>query len=208
MDSKKPYIIGIAGGSGSGKTTIAQKIVNHFKKRILHIPHDRYYKDHSHLSAKKLITHNYDHPHDLETNLLIKNIEELLQGKTIELPIYDFTTHTRRGETTVAKPAPLILIEGILIYENKRLRDYIDLKVFIDVAPDIRVIRKIDRDIRQRGRTMAMSIDQYLATTRPMHEQFVEPTKQFADIIIPHGGYNEKGIQGLIDTIEKRLQLP
>ncbi len=206
MNSHKPFIIGIAGGTGSGKTTIARKIVNHFKKRILHIPHDRYYKDHSHLSAEELLTHNYDHPDDLETNLLINNLEALLQGKTIELPIYNFTTHSREEKTTIAEPASLILIEGILIYENKKLRDFIDLKMFVDVPSDIRVIRKIDRDIRERGRTMKMSVDQYLSGTRPMHEKYVEPTKEFADIIIPHGGFNEKGIDVLIDAIEKRLQ--
>lgn len=206
MDSKKPFIVGIAGGTGSGKTTIARKIVDHFNKNILHIPHDRYYNDQSHLKMEERIKTNYDHPKALETDLFITQLEELIKGNSVQMPQYDFTTHTRKKETITEKPAPLILLEGILIYENKKLSDFIDLRIFVDVAADIRVLRKIDRDVKERGRTMEMSIDQYFDTTRPMHEQFVEPTKQFADIIIPHGGYNEEGIQTIIDTIEKRLQ--
>lgn len=206
MNSLKPYIIGIAGGTGSGKTTIAQKIVKHFGNSILHIPHDRYYRDQSGLKMEERVKTNYDHPHALETDLLIQHLETLIHGESVEMPIYDFTIHSRKKETTIEKPEKLILVEGILIYENRKLRELLNLRIYVDVAADIRLLRRIERDVNERGRTVAMSKDQYFATARPMHEKYVEPTKEFADIIIPHGGYNENGIQTIIDTIEKRLQ--
>jgi uridine kinase len=202
----KPYIIGIAGGTGSGKTTIADAIVSHFKDQVLSIPHDRYYRSQDALSMEERVKTNYDHPQALETDLLIQHIHELLIGQTVEMPDYDFSIHTRKKETTSEKPAPLILIEGILIYENKALRELIDLKIFVDVPADIRILRRIRRDVDERGRTVEMSMKQYFTTIRPMHEFFVEPSKQYADILIPHGGHNEKGIQAMIDTIEQRLK--
>jgi uridine kinase len=150
---------------------------------------------------------NYDHPQALETDLLIQHLEELLKGNSVEMPQYDFTHHTRQKECTIEKPSPLILIEGILLFENEQLRDLCDLKAYIDVPADIRILRRIKRDILERGRTIEMCTDQYLAFTRPMHEQFVEPTKGFADIIIPNSGNSDKGVQTIIDTLEKKLQI-
>lgn len=201
----KPYLVGIAGGSGSGKTTIANKIVDHFKERILHIPHDRYYKAQDQLPMEERIKTNYDHPNALETDLMIQQLKELMEGNEVQMPQYDFTTHTRMKEMTTEKPAPLILVEGILIYENKELRDLLDLKIFIDVDADIRILRRLKRDVEERGRTVEMSINQYMETARPMHEKYVEPTKHLSDILIPNGGYNENGAQTVIDALEKRL---
>ncbi len=203
----KPYLVGIAGGSGSGKTTIANKIVEHFKERILHIPHDHYYKSQDHLSPEVRVKTNYDHPHALETDFMITQLKELMEGKEVQMPEYDFTTHTRKKETMTVHPAPIILIEGILIYEHKELRDLLQLKIFIDVDADIRILRRLKRDVEERGRTIEMSINQYYATARPMHAQYVEPSKQYADILIPNGGYNETGAQIIIDTLEKRLAI-
>ncbi len=204
--NSQPYIVGIAGGTGSGKTTIADVIVHHFNEKILSIPHDRYYRSQDELSMEERVKTNYDHPQALETDLLIQHIHELLNGNTVEMPDYDFAIHTRKKETTTVHPAPLILIEGILIYENEALRDLIDLKIFVDVPADIRIIRRIRRDVDERGRTVEMSMKQYFATIRPMHELFVEPSKHYSDILIPQGGHNQKGIQALIDTIENRLK--
>lgn len=203
----KPYLIGIAGGSGSGKTTIANKIVEHFKEHILHIPHDHYYKPQDHLAPEERVKTNYDHPNALETDFMITQLKELMEGKEVQMPEYDFTTHTRKKETTLVKPAPIILVEGILIYENKELRELLDIKLFIDVDADIRILRRLKRDVEERGRTIEMSINQYLETARPMHNLYVEPTKYFADILIPNGGYNKNGAQLIIDALEKRLKV-
>lgn len=201
----KPYLIGIAGGSGSGKTTIANTIVDHFKDRILHIPHDHYYKAQDNLSMEERVKTNYDHPNALETDFMIQQLKELMEGKEVQIPEYDFATHTRKKETMLVKPAPLILVEGILIYENKELRDLFKLKIYIDVDADIRILRRLKRDVEERGRTIEMSINQYYATARPMHELYVEPTKHLADILIPNGGFNESGAQTIIDALEYRL---
>lgn len=203
----KSYIIGIAGGSGSGKTTIANKIRAQLDTHVLYIPHDRYYKAQDEKTMAERVKTNYDHPQALETDLLIQHLEELLKGNSVEMPQYDFTHHTRQKECTIEKPSPLILIEGILLFENEQLRDLCDLKAYIDVPADIRILRRIKRDILERGRTIEMCTDQYLAFTRPMHEQFVEPTKGFADIIIPNSGNSDKGVQTIIDTLEKKLQI-
>lgn len=203
---QKPYIIGIAGGSGSGKTTIARKVATNFKKNIQHIPHDRYYRDQSTLSMTDREKTNYDHPASLETERFINDLKALLKGTTVEIPEYDFVKHTRAAEVTKVSPTPLILLEGILLFENQELRDLIDLKVFVDVPSDIRFIRRLKRDMEERGRTFDFATSQYLAYTRPMHEAFIEPSKYHSDIIIPHGGYNDKAIKTLIDTIEKHLK--
>lgn len=201
-----PFILGIAGGTGSGKTTIAEKLHAHFAHRSVYIPHDRYYKDQSEKTMEERVKTNYDHPDALETTLFISHLNDLLKGNDIQVPEYDFTQHTRKPLfTTHVSPAPLIIIEGILIFETPKLRDMIDFKVFVDVPSDIRILRRTKRDIEERGRTFESCIDQYMAFTRPMHEMYVEPSKEFADIIIPRGGYNEKGIRALIETIEKRI---
>lgn len=200
------FLIGIAGGTGSGKTTIAKKITSHFNSKSIYIPHDRYYRDQSKKTMQERVKTNYDHPDSLETDLMIKHLKLLLSGKSVEVPEYDFTTHTRKKDTTTHfSPAPLIVVEGILIFENETLRNLIDLKIFVDVPADIRILRRTKRDIEERGRTLDSCLFQYETYTRPMHEKFVEPTKQYADIIVPQGGFNEKAIQTIIHTIEKRL---
>lgn len=202
----KPFILSIAGGTGSGKTTVAEQIFKHFKDKVIYIAHDRYYKDQSGKSIKEREKTNYDHPNALETELMIMHLEDLLEGKTIKVPEYDFTTHTRKkGKTYQLSPAPLIIIEGILVFENKELRNMADLKVFVDVPADIRILRRTKRDIEERGRTLDFCYNQYINFTKPMHEKFVEPSKEFADIIIPRGGKNEKAASTLIHTLEKRL---
>lgn len=199
-------IIGIAGGTGSGKTTIAEKIFEHFASNSIYIPHDRYYKDQSDKTMEERVKTNYDHPDALETDLFITHLKELQNGKEVDVPEYDFTNHTRKSDvTTKVAPAPLIIIEGILIFDNPLLRELIDLKIYVDVPADIRILRRAKRDIEERGRTLDSVYDQYIATARPMHEKFVEPTKEFADIIIPRGGKNEKAVSTLIHTLEKRL---
>jgi len=208
MDSKKSFLIGIAGGTGSGKTTIAKKIASHFNSHGIYIPHDRYYRDQSEKSMSEREKTNFDHPDSLETDLMIKHLKLLLNGKSVEVPEYDFTTHTRKKDiTTHISPAPLIVIEGILIFENETLRNLIDLKIFVDVPADIRILRRTKRDIEERGRTLDFCLKQYETYTRPMHEKYVEPSKQFADIIVPQGGFNEKAVETLIHSLEKRIKI-
>lgn len=204
---KRPFILGIAGGTGSGKTTIALKIKDYFNHDVIYVPHDRYYKDQSEKSMEERVKTNYDHPDALETDLFIKQLGDLLEGKTVEIPEYDFTNHTRKkGVATKVSPSPFIIIEGILIFHEPELRDLIDLKIYVDVPADIRVLRRTKRDIEERERTLDSCYAQYVTYTRPMHEKFVEPTKEFADIIVPRGGKNEKAVTTLIHTIEKRLK--
>jgi len=199
-------ILGIAGGTGSGKTTIAEKIFEHFNDQAVYIPHDRYYKDQSQKTMEERVKTNYDHPNALETELFITHLQEIQKGNTVDIPEYDFTKHTRKADTkTKIAPAPLIIIEGILIFDNPQLRDLIDLKIYVDVPADIRILRRAKRDIEERGRTLDTVYNQYIATARPMHEKYIEPTKEFADIIIPRGGKNEKAVSTLIHTLEKRL---
>ncbi len=202
----KSHIIGIAGGTGSGKTTFAEKVVAHFTDKVTYIPHDRYYRDQSHMEISERIKTNYDHPDALETDLFIQHLAELQQGKAVELPEYDFTQHTRKPNTvTKTTPTPLIIIEGILIFENEILRDMCDLKIFIDVPADIRILRRTIRDVKERGRTVESCYEQYMLTSRPMHAKFVEPTKEFGEIIIPGGGQNEKGLRAVIHTVQESL---
>ena len=204
---KKPFILGIAGGTGSGKTTISRKIINHFNSKSLIIPHDRYYRDQSEKTMDERVKTNYDHPDALETDLMIKHLKQILSGKPAEIPEYDFTQHTRKPLVTFqAVATPLVVIEGILIFENKTLRDLFNFKVFVDVPADIRILRRTKRDIEERGRTLDSCYKQYITYTRPMHEKFVEPTKEFADIIVPRGGKNKIAVSTLIHTIEKRLK--
>lgn len=204
---KNSFILGIAGGTGSGKTTIAEKLFDHFNDQAVYIPHDRYYNDQSEKTMEERIKTNYDHPNALETDLFIQHLKELQDGKTVEVPEYDFAIHTRKKDVTnTVSPAPLIIIEGILVFDNPLLRDLIDLKIYVDVPADIRILRRAKRDIEERGRTLDSVYTQYVKFTRPMHEKFVEPTKEFADIIVPRGGENEKAVSTLIHTLEKRLE--
>ena len=199
----KPIIIGVAGGTGSGKTTVSEAILERVgRERITYIQHDSYYKDLGHLPLEERHKINFDHPDALETNLLVEHLERLQAGSPVEVPIYDFTTHTRRKETRRAEPRGVTLVEGILIFADKALRDLMDIRIFVDTDPDIRFIRRLRRDITERGRTLESVIRQYLATVRPMHLEFVEPSKRYADIIIPEGGFNVTAIDMVVARVQ------
>lgn len=202
----RPLFIGIAGGTGSGKTTVSAKIASYFPDSCVIIAHDSYYRDQSAMRMSERVKTNYDHPDSLETTLLIQHLEQLRKGKTIAVPEYDFTRHTRAKTTQTIFVKPIILIEGILLFENTRLRNMMDIKLFIDTDADIRLGRRITRDIKERGRTLEFSLSQYLTMSRPMHLAFVEPTKKYADIILPHGGENILGIELVVSAIEHSLK--
>lgn len=207
MPAQTPIVIGIAGGTGSGKTTVAQEILRRVgPDRIAYLPHDAYYKDHSHLPSEKRAQVNYDHPDSLETSLLVTHIQMLKQGQTIERPVYDFTTHSRTKQTVRVEPCPIILVEGILIFVEPELRALFDVKIFVDTDADIRFIRRLRRDIHERGRTVESVIEQYLRTVRPMHMEFVEPSKRYADVIIPEGGFNEVALDMVIARIHHLIE--
>ncbi len=191
----KPIVIGVTGGSGSGKTSVSQAIFNYFPgKSIMMVEQDSYYKNQDHLSFEERLKTNYDHPFAFDTELLISHLLELLDYKPINKPVYDYTRHTRSDETVYQEPKEVIILEGILILEDERLRDLMDIKVYVDTDDDIRIIRRIKRDIEERGRTLDNVIEQYLTVVKPMHTQFIEPTKKHADIIIPEGGRNQVAI--------------
>jgi uridine kinase len=199
----EPVVVGVAGGTGSGKTTVAREILKRAGTRqIALIQHDAYYKDLSELLPAQRAMRNFDHPDALDNKLLITHLRELKAGQVIEMPIYDFTTHTRTGQTQCVEPHRVVLVEGILIFADAALRELMDVKIYVDTHADIRFIRRLQRDIAERGRTMESVIHQYLATVRPMHEQFVEPSKRYADIIIPEGGFN----QVAMDMIAARIK--
>jgi len=188
--------IGVAGGTGSGKTTVANRILERVgAEHIAYIPHDAYYRNMEHLSYEERARINFDHPDSLETSLLVEHLRSLKRGGAVEIPIYDFTTHARTAETLHVEPAPIILVEGILIFVEPELREQLDVKLFVDTDADLRFIRRLGRDIDERGRTLASVIEQYLKTVRPMHLEFVEPSKRYADVIIPEGGFNEVAIE-------------
>ena len=197
---KKPIIIGVTGGSGGGKTSVSKAILANFTdQKISMIQHDSYYKDQSHLTFEERLKTNYDHPFAFDTDLLIEHLEKLLNYETIEKPVYDYVAHTRSTETIIQEPKEVIILEGILILEDKRLRDLMDIKIYVDTDDDIRIIRRIKRDMVERGRTLDSIIDQYLGVVKPMYHQFIEPTKRYADVIVPEGGENHVAID-LINT--------
>ncbi len=192
----KPITIGVAGGTGSGKTTVALKILERVGfDRIAYLPHDAYYRDASNLPPAERSQLNFDHPDALDNDLLIQHLRQLQAGHAVDIPVYDFKTHTRLAETRRVEPQPVILVEGILIFADKRLRDLMDVKIFVDADADLRFIRRLQRDISERGRAPESVISQYLRTVRPMHLEFVEPSKRYADVIIPEGGFNEVAIE-------------
>lgn len=194
-------MIGLAGGSGSGKTTIAQSIVEAVgPDDVVLIQHDAYYRDQTHLPLEERAKVNYDHPDSLETDLLVEHLRVLLAGRAIERPVYDFTVHNRAAETVEVEPHPVILVEGILVLTEPDLRDLMDLKIYVDTDADLRIARRWERDIKERGRTFDSVRDQYLHTVRPMHLQFVEPSKRYADIVIPEG-YNLGAVGTVISMI-------
>ena len=182
--------IGIAGGTGSGKTTITRKIMREFGDDVAVIYHDNYYKSHNDMTYEQRSKLNYDHPDAFETDLLVRHLESLRRGEAIESPLYDFTVHDRKKETVTVHPSKVILVEGILVFENKALRDMMDIKIFVDTDADVRILRRILRDVKERGRSLDSVVTQYLTTVKPMHEQFVEPSKRYADIIVLDGGHN------------------
>lgn len=200
-------VIGIAGGTGSGKTTIADYILDTVgPEKIAFLPHDAYYHELTNLSQEERAKVNFDHPSSLETELLIEHINQLKAGQSIELPHYDFKTHTRTGETTRVEPQLILIVEGILIFAEPELRKLFDLKIYVDTDADIRFIRRLRRDIEERGRTTDNVISQYLETVRPMHLEFVEPSKRYASVIIPEGGYNRVALDLIVARIEAMLQ--
>ena len=188
----EPLVIGVAGGTGSGKTTVARAILKRAGTgQVSLIQHDAYYKDLGDLPLAQRVARNFDHPDALDNDLLMAHLKELKSGRPVDMPVYDFTTHTRTAEAQRVEPHRVILLEGILIFMPEGLRQLMDVKIYVDTDADIRFIRRLQRDIAERGRTMESVIHQYLATVRPMHEQFVEPTKRYADVILPEGGLNE-----------------
>ena len=201
---KRPFCIGVAGGSGSGKTTVAERILKRVGTgRILQITQDRYYRDLSHLPVTDRSHRNFDHPNSIDSELLVEDLQELLSGRSRTLPRYDFTRHVRLPEGEEVEPRPVILLEGILIFALPEIRRLLDLKIFVDTDADIRFLRRLQRDIEERGRTVESVIEQYLETVRPMHLEFVEPSKRWADIIIPEGGFNTVALDVVISRIER-----
>jgi len=200
-------VIGIAGGSGSGKTTAADIILKKVgKHRIAYLQHDSYYRDLSDLPVNQRRAVNFDHPDSLESALMMEHILQLKQWKAVEVPLYDFTTHNRTDKTIHVEPRRVILVEGILIFNEPALRSLFDVKIFVDTDADIRFIRRLKRDLEERGRTTEMVVNQYLSTVRPMHLEFVEPSKRYADVIIPEGGLNEVAMDMVIARIESLLK--
>ena len=195
-------VIGVAGGSGSGKTTVVRRIVESMgDDHVIVLEHDRYYHDHPELRLEERAALNYDHPDSLETDLMVRHVNELRAGRSVELPVYDFARHARRQATDTVQPRQIIIVEGILIFADAHLRDLMDVKVFVDTDDDTRFIRRLQRDVAERGRTMDSVIEQYLNTVKPMHLEFVEPSKRYADIIIPRGGHNAVAIDMLLGLI-------
>lgn len=203
----QPVVIGVAGGTGSGKTTVAREILKRAgTKQISFIQHDAYYKDLSDLPLAQRAMFNFDHPDALDNELLIYHLKELKAGRAIDMPVYDFKTHTRTKQVQRVEPSRVILVEGILIFADKELRQLMDVKIYVDTDPDIRFIRRLQRDIAERGRTMESVIHQYLSTVRPMHQEFVEPSKRYADVIIPEGGFNEVAMEIVAARIRALLE--
>ncbi len=192
MAVKKSIVFGVAGGTASGKTTVAQAILGAVgASQAAYVPHDAYYRDMSYLPLSERARLNYDHPESLETELLIEHIEKLVDHQPVHVPVYDFTDHRRTEKTRLVEPSPIILIDGILIFTNAKLRELMDIKIYVDTDADVRFIRRLERDMNERGRSLESVIEQYTETVRVMHLEFVEPSKRYADVIIPHGGLNE-----------------
>ena len=194
-------VIGVAGGTGSGKTTLVKALVNRFGDNITVLSHDKYYKRHDELSYEERTKLNYDHPDAFDTDMMIEHLQQLKSGKAIECPTYDYTIHNRAEETITIEPRKVIVVEGILIFAEPELRDRLDIKLFVDTDADVRILRRIVRDVRDRGRDLESIVTQYLTTVKPMHEMFVEPSKRYADIIIPEGGHNQVALDFVMERI-------
>ena len=199
-------VIGIAGGTGSGKTTLMNQIIEKFSNDITVLSHDNYYKRHDELTYEQRCELNYDEPAALETDLMARHLDQLRQGEAIECPVYDFTVHNRSNETITIVPRKVIIVEGILIFEDKPLRELMDIKIFVDTDADVRLCRRIKRDVRKRGRTLESVLEQYQNTVKPMHEMYVEPSKKFADIVVPEGGKNLVALDMIMGRIQRHLE--
>ena len=195
-------IIGIAGGTGSGKTTLTRKLQETFGPDVSVVYHDNYYKRHDGMTYEERASLNYDHPDAFDTPLMVEHLRQLLAGQTIQCPVYDYTVHNRSDQTIEIHPTKVIIVEGILIFENKALRDLMDIRIFVDTDADVRILRRILRDVKERGRSLDSVISQYLTTVKPMHEQFVQPSRQYADIVVLEGGHNLVAL----DMIMQRIQ--
>lgn len=207
MDSDSMVVFGVAGGTASGKTTVADTILETVgASQVAYLPHDAYYRNMSHLPLEERAQLNYDHPNSLETELLVVHVEQLLAGEAVDVPVYDFTEHRRTRQTIRVVPSPIILVEGILIFTDSRLRELMDIKIYVDTAPDVRFIRRMVRDLEERGRSLDSIIKQYLETVRPMHLEFVEPSKRYADIIIPRGGLNKVALDMVVARLMDLLR--
>ena len=198
-------MIGIAGGTGSGKTTITRHICKRFGGDVSVVYHDNYYKRHDELPYEQRAKLNYDHPDAFDTDLMIEQLQMLKSGKSIECPVYDFSIHNRTDRTVTIPPARVIVVEGILVFCEKELRELLNIKIYVDTDADVRVLRRVIRDVRERGRSIESVVEQYLKTVKPMHEAFVEPSKRYADIIIPQGGYNSVALEMIVNRIAKHL---
>lgn len=199
-------VIGIAGDSGSGKTTLTNQIAAQFLEQVTVIKHDNYYKAHDDMDYDERSRLNYDHPNAFDTELMIEHLKALKQGKSVECPIYDYTIHNRSKDTITIAPNKVIIVEGILIFENKDLRDLMDIRIFVDTDADLRIIRRIQRDVMERARSLESVINQYLETVKPMHEQYVEPSKKNANVIVPEGGYNQAAMEMIRNHIKNHLE--
>ncbi len=207
LNAMKVTIIGVAGGTGSGKSTLVKRLQEAFRQEdVATLCHDYYYKAHPELTYEERTKLNYDHPQAFDTDMLVEHIRALKENVPIERPVYSFVDHNRTDETVLVKPSKVIIIDGILIFENKNLRDMMDIKVFVDTDADLRLARRILRDVRERGRSMESVIGQYTQTVKPMHEEFVEPSKRYADVIIPEGGFNSVAVQMLIQNIRSIVE--
>ena len=198
-------VIGIAGGTGSGKTTLMNNLIQRFGDVVTVLSHDNYYRRLDHLTYEERTKINYDEPAALETDLMSRHLDELRRGNAIDCPIYDFTQHNRSAETMRIIPRQVIIVEGILIFENKELRDLMDIKIFVDTDADVRLCRRIKRDVNQRGRSLDSVLKQYQTTVKPMHEKYVEPSKKYADLVVPEGGKNYVALDMIVDRIQRHL---
>ena len=198
-------VIGIAGGTGSGKTTITKKLVQRFGRNVSVIYHDNYYKAHHEMSYEQRSQLNYDHPNAFDTDMLVQALKELKQGHSVSCPVYDYTIHDRSDRTITVYPAKVIIVEGILIFQSKELCEQMDIKIYVDTDADVRILRRIVRDVRDRGRSLESVVNQYINTVKPMHEQFVEPSKRNADIIIPEGGHNQVAMEMVMERVRAHL---
>ncbi len=199
-------VIGVAGGTGSGKTTITRRILSEMGDDVSVIYYDNYYRKHDELSYEERSRLNYDHPDSFDTELFVSHIKKLKAGEAVESPVYDFSAHNRSSEVVVIKPAKILIVEGILIFQDKDILDNLDIKIYVDTDADVRIIRRILRDVKSRGRTLESVTAQYLTTVKPMHEQFVEPSKRNADIIVPEGGHNLVALEMIMERIKSHVR--